>query len=146
MSVPDKWLLTFQGRWTGGWNHDLLHPPHRSCAGFISSKGNKLASPHHQTLGWGAVLSPGSAHALWPQGMYWHGALCRKEGRRVPATVYLAVGEPSGANDFPRLLLWVGFEFLTLRWKAPSLIRLLIVQTTSPVLKQQLMRSQSWSL
>lgn len=61
--------------------------------------------------------------------------------RKVPAAFQL-----SGAIDFPKLMLCIGFEFPTQREKAPSLIRLLIVQTTRPVLKWQLMRSQSWSL
>lgn len=47
----------------------------------------------------------------------------------------LAADEPSVANDFPRVLLCSGSELSTQRWKAPSLTGLLIVQTTTLVLK-----------
>lgn len=36
-------------------------------------------------------------------------------GRRIPAAFQRAADEPSGANDFPRLLLCVGSEFPTQR-------------------------------
>lgn len=62
-----------------------------------------------------------------------------RRGMRVPAAFQLA----AGSNEFPRLLLCVGSEFPIQRWKVHLLIRLLIVQPTSLVLKWQLTRSQS---
>lgn len=123
-----------------------------ACRFSLNSQGlsqaqdwDKLVSP--PALG-SCAMEPGRGEEPLPcldqsvpvtmgaQRMWELDALCSKKGSEgVPSTCQLAADEPSTANGLPRLLLCFGSELPTQRWKAPSLTGLLIVQTTSLVLK-----------
>lgn len=73
--------------------------------------GTNQCHPQLWAPGRGAGSLPGSVCGPCGYKDVVAGALCREEGDEGAHCISAACLEPSGANDFPRLLLRVGFEF-----------------------------------